>query len=366
MKKQIIALVLILALLPLTLVWAAANDAGSPLPDDDAVLTYLTSQTSKLFLTVTGAEQGVIAGEKEVFTDKWYEYAQPENSLLILDYDTDVTYTQKGFPTPGAVSFIHRADKATPKLQHAASTGEKLTLHLVKTAVDSSGEEKEVFTADYTGAVIIGDEIFTEGAGGNLLEKITVVFETAICKESESRADWRLNWAEGAGAEVKAGNRLGYPGIEADRYYTMYMTVSGMKQGAINGDCVLYPNTIQTYGYYAGISKAFDDAEKVFTDPAQQLVTVVHKADRTTPQLQRAAAEGEVLTLSLLRMRKNHVTGLETSCFKADYEGVVIRAIDLSSDTGTGALLEKITFTFTKVTYSDPATGESWTAAGME
>ena len=317
---------------------------------EETTVSYASSEKTHTYLTVTREDGSVIAGEPEFTADERRgEMQQPVGSMLLYDYRIG-----------DVASFVHRVDCATPRLQEAATNGEKLTLHLCRTMVDVSGYEIVRTTADYEDAVIIAGEIFTDGASGNLLERLTVTYRTVTYCEVITGAKWT---AEGkSDGTLPKRSTVRYPGAEKEKAYTMYLSVTGEQQGVIPGDyrgSGIYENTIRTYSYSATVNAVFNSVSKTFSAPWARFAAVVHKVDCATPRLQQAAANGEKLTFSLSRRRESG-TDKDLPCFSVTYEDAVICGIEIFTDPGTGALLERITFSFDAVTYTDPASGFSF------
>lgn len=331
--------------------WGSTSDAYTASGTaEETTVAYASTEKAHMYLTVTGEDGSVIAGEPEYITDgQRGEMQQPEGSLLLYDYRIG-----------DIASFVHRVDCATPRLQEAAANGEKLSLHLCRTMLDTSGYEIVRTTADYEDAVIIASEIFTDGASGNLLERLIVTYRTVTYCEVITGAKWT---AEGKpDGALPERSTVRYPGAEKDKAFTMYLSVTGAEQGTISGDyrgSGIYENMIRTYSYSAPVSAVFNTEAGTFSAPEARSAAVVHRVDCATPHLQQAAKNGEELTLSLFRRRESG-TDKDLPCFSVTYEGALITGIEIFTDPDTGAFLEKITFSFGSVTYTDPVSDFSF------
>lgn len=308
-----------------------------------------TSAYSKMCMTVTGKEQGVMAGE--VLTEGHPgEYPQPEGSFRLYDYSTG-----------DLVTFVHKVDGSTPKIQKAATTGEELTLKMIETGQDSGGYEILANSVEYTGAVIVSADIFTEGASGNLMERVTLRYERADFRDEINGSTCTVRPEYSRISNPVTALSEGYTFLSPDKDYRMYMAVTGERQGSIEGNYIgrsgAYDKTIPTYAYSAGIGAKYNEANS-FETPRQKTATVVHKVDNTTPKLLKAAADGERLEITILRDRNNGNGAF--MCFMAKYAGAVICDNEIFTDEATGLCLEKITFTFESVEYTDPVTGTVW------
>ena len=146
------------------------------------------------YIWIRGNYQGEIKGDCTQGGDKKdmiVSYSFNDSLRIPCDAHTGLPTGQREHL---AASFIHAVDRATPKLQKAACTGERVEIRVDKYRTGADGGEQKYFTLKYEDAIIVGTELF-DGENGTMYEKITFTFAkvtyTYIDGNIEFTDDWK-------------------------------------------------------------------------------------------------------------------------------------------------------------------------------
>ncbi len=146
------------------------------------------------YIRIRGNVQGEIKGDCTQGGDKKdmiVSYSFNDSLRIPCDDHTGLPTGQREHL---AASFIHAVDRATPKLQKAACTGERVEIRVDKYRTGADGGEQKYFTLKYEDAIIVGTELF-DGENGTMYEKITFTFAkvtyTYIDGNIEFVDDWK-------------------------------------------------------------------------------------------------------------------------------------------------------------------------------
>ena len=145
------------------------------------------------YIRIRGNVQGEIKGEctQDAKKDMIVSYSFNDSLRIPIDDHTGLPTGQREHL---AASFIHAVDCATPKLQKAACSGEKVEIRVDKYRTGADGGEQKYFTLTYEDAIIVGTELF-DAENGTMYEKITFTFAkvtyTYIDGNIEFVDDWK-------------------------------------------------------------------------------------------------------------------------------------------------------------------------------
>jgi type VI secretion system secreted protein Hcp len=145
------------------------------------------------YIWIRGNVQGEIKGDCTQGGDKKdmiVSYSFNDSLRIPCDDHTGLPTGQREHL---AASFIHAVDRATPKLQKAACTGERVEIRVDKYRTGADGDEQKYFTLKYEDAIIVGTELF-DGENGTMYEKITFTFAKVIYTYIDGNIEFADDW----------------------------------------------------------------------------------------------------------------------------------------------------------------------------
>ena len=170
--------------------------AGTALGADPSVASAFNGKYPVVgrmeYIRIQGNVQGEIKGECTQYDKKDMIVSYSFNDSLRIPCD-DHTGLPTGQREHLAASFIHAVDRATPKLQKAACTGERVKIRVDKYRIGADGSEQKYFTLTYEDAIIVGTELF-DGENGTMYEKITFTFAKVTYTYVDGNIEYTDDW----------------------------------------------------------------------------------------------------------------------------------------------------------------------------